>query len=805
VSFLCSDPNGPALCPETGVSRTGAGGPRRAAEARAAAREWLARTARWQGEGVWESGAADTTLVGSRLGWDETAGGLRDVDGPGALIPAWTLLARRGNGGRDSADGGGVDAADVEAVVARRPGGRGRGPGPCHGAPVCPAWLGGVGVGGAAAHPRPLVLACWFGRADVVRTLLRLGACPNARCARGRTPLCYAAAADCPGAIVALLDAGADLEAADSRGRRPLHWAALTGSARAAQALLARGAKPHPRCLGPDETPGHTPLHLACWDPGRHCSDGRRARPRDERDVPALPAQLLVRCPLDASGLDRAPEEGARGMGRGGAVARGAAPGPGGGGVRGPPGGGAVGAALERVLAAGGRDGPVPDLPHGPPRRGSVAALILALLDGGSDPNLKAGTAGLTVPRLAAALGARAAATALAAPGQAEQCVADADACHAAGRLDEAASCYTLALRETEALRRHGLDAAGRAALAAPAGGGGPRRRPPGPVSRVAAAAFAGRAAVRATRGETDADAAAALADADEALAIDPDHRGARRVRDRGGRPGTGAGAGARRGGAGGVASCLSPAEAAAAKESKAEKRRRQKAERRAAEGALAAAQAEAVRGAAAEAAGRDWPAAAAAAAAAAVARAAEAAPAPAVAALGGADAAAGVAAAAARARNGDGGGEGGRTEAPTAPASPTVPSASAPAAPTPEAADPAVPVDGPSPLRVALSATSSSAAPTGSAAAPAERPGVPPLSVTPPPTPADLAAAPAAGNPGDNETTTRRVPGTDPPRDNLKKNTQAVLRRAALERIAALEAELSEIAARRAAAAAAK
>lgn len=106
-----------------------------------------------------------------------------------------------------------------------------------------------------------------FGHADpraraVLEVLLRLGAAPNARNAKGQTPLLLLVGgrAD-PGApcdpaqlahlVALMLDFAADLDAQDERGVSALHACAIHGLLGSARQLLARGAERDIRdCLG---------------------------------------------------------------------------------------------------------------------------------------------------------------------------------------------------------------------------------------------------------------------------------------------------------------------------------------------------------------------------------------------------------------------------------------------------------------------------------------------------------------------------------------------------------------------------
>ncbi len=96
----------------------------------------------------------------------------------------------------------------------------------------------------------------------VIEVLLRLGAAPNARNAKGQTPLLLLVGgradpgSPCDPAQIAhlvalLLDFAADLDAQDERGVSALHACAIHGLLGCARQLLARGAERDIRdCLG---------------------------------------------------------------------------------------------------------------------------------------------------------------------------------------------------------------------------------------------------------------------------------------------------------------------------------------------------------------------------------------------------------------------------------------------------------------------------------------------------------------------------------------------------------------------------
>ncbi len=106
----------------------------------------------------------------------------------------------------------------------------------------------------------PLHLAAHFGRLDVVRALLSLGADPNGFSGGmfNNAPLHAAAAGSQGEAVEVLLAAGAKPDLPDKNGYTPLHVAAANGAARAIRALLSKGADP--KAKGPD---GKTALDFA--------------------------------------------------------------------------------------------------------------------------------------------------------------------------------------------------------------------------------------------------------------------------------------------------------------------------------------------------------------------------------------------------------------------------------------------------------------------------------------------------------------------------------------------------------------
>ncbi|KAG2450509.1 hypothetical protein HYH02_005010 [Chlamydomonas schloesseri] len=95
----------------------------------------------------------------------------------------------------------------------------------------------------------PLIEAAWFGRAEVVRVLLRAGAVIDARCkAKGREAVHWAARNGNRAALKVLLESGVDINAKDKSGmfgggRTPLDLAKSGGSKDCVQLLKQWGAK----------------------------------------------------------------------------------------------------------------------------------------------------------------------------------------------------------------------------------------------------------------------------------------------------------------------------------------------------------------------------------------------------------------------------------------------------------------------------------------------------------------------------------------------------------------------------------
>ena len=105
-----------------------------------------------------------------------------------------------------------------------------------------------------------LHLACFFGHADTVRTLLERGADVEAQAANESSvrPLHSAAAAPSAEIVALLLEHGATPDARQNGGWTALHAAAMHGDEPMARALLQRGADPG---LAADD--GRTAITLA--------------------------------------------------------------------------------------------------------------------------------------------------------------------------------------------------------------------------------------------------------------------------------------------------------------------------------------------------------------------------------------------------------------------------------------------------------------------------------------------------------------------------------------------------------------
>lgn len=95
----------------------------------------------------------------------------------------------------------------------------------------------------------PLMLACIYGKFEVMEELLTAGVDVSARDDIGKTVLFYAVAEGDLKAIQKLIDAGCNIRDIDSNGRTPLMQACIFGNIQAIKVLLEAGAKPTNRDL----------------------------------------------------------------------------------------------------------------------------------------------------------------------------------------------------------------------------------------------------------------------------------------------------------------------------------------------------------------------------------------------------------------------------------------------------------------------------------------------------------------------------------------------------------------------------
>ena len=104
----------------------------------------------------------------------------------------------------------------------------------------------------------PLIEAIWAGHDDATAAMLEAGADPNLTDSRGQFPLQYAARGDRTAIARDLLDAGADVDALGSPYPSPLYYAALGGDADLVALLLDAGADPTLK-----DSRGRLPLDVA--------------------------------------------------------------------------------------------------------------------------------------------------------------------------------------------------------------------------------------------------------------------------------------------------------------------------------------------------------------------------------------------------------------------------------------------------------------------------------------------------------------------------------------------------------------
>ncbi len=157
-----------------------------------------------------------------------------------------------------------------------------------------------------------LSLAAWRGSADVVSLLLERKAAVPVGTAKGRQILGYAVSKGLPDLFSLMVEKGADVAIQDARGRTLLHAAAEGGSVPILEILLGKGLG-----LDPKDINGWTPFHFAVdrghnaaceWLLGKGVDAGARtsmgqsaynlAEDNEDRDMMAF---------LAAKGFDRGP------------------------------------------------------------------------------------------------------------------------------------------------------------------------------------------------------------------------------------------------------------------------------------------------------------------------------------------------------------------------------------------------------------------------------------------------------------------------------------------------------------------
>ena len=100
--------------------------------------------------------------------------------------------------------------------------------------------------------------ACYFGKAELIRSLHRFGADLSCTNAKSLTPVHVAAQADEPFAITYLYRHGASVDVVDQEKMNPLHWACHAGADRAIYYLLA-----WTKDINAQDMYGRTALHMA--------------------------------------------------------------------------------------------------------------------------------------------------------------------------------------------------------------------------------------------------------------------------------------------------------------------------------------------------------------------------------------------------------------------------------------------------------------------------------------------------------------------------------------------------------------
>ena len=164
-------------------------------------------------------------------------------------------------------------------------------------------------VAAGSIRVRPLHLAVLAGdeRTECLQRLLRAGAAPDARDARGTTSLHAAAALNLPHSASLLLEHGASPNLRGARGVRPLQLSGWVNAAEAAQVLLDAGAK-----VDAADNSGRSACHAAAASDSAEvlevlCDGGTNAERRDARGwTPLHYAVRACRCADPRCGRTRA-------------------------------------------------------------------------------------------------------------------------------------------------------------------------------------------------------------------------------------------------------------------------------------------------------------------------------------------------------------------------------------------------------------------------------------------------------------------------------------------------------------------